>query len=129
MLSFWRFGLALNSNIASKIVYQSTLQITSDYTIRTAGARRTGNVVNLYLTVNNDGNTFPTGRFTLAVIGNSNYVPKFNQDICSLASTGINGVVNRRANVLLSGLGTVYVDAIDSDAKEISLTATFVVGD
>lgn len=93
--------------------------LTSNYNIRFFRAYRSGNTIELFLAINNNGNTFPSNRFVLMSFSNTNYWPRQSVNETAGASTGINNINNRNANCLLAANGTIYVDKVDSGALEI----------
>lgn len=117
---------SLNSKIAIQYINSADqLGITSDYTVRSAFALITGNVIQLIVHVNNDGNAFPTGRFTLLRF-TDDINPRISSPFVCGASTGINLYVNRMATGIITS-NAIYIDSVsNTDVREIVLSYTYV---
>ena len=70
---------------------------------------------------------FSNGRTTLGTIG-SDYAPATNVWCPISASTTVNSVLNRTAFLLILTTGSVIVDTVNSDIKQLQFTVSYSGG-
>ena len=89
-------------------------------------AKKYGRLIQTKISVNNSGNAFPTGRFTLFQWTSTILRPLMVVSFVIPASTGINLYTNRSATGVLT-FDSVLIDGLsNSDVREINLSIIYL---
>lgn len=125
---------ALNLLADEETITQTTSPITmasgyvNENSVAMRKGNRTGSLVTLHARIRrSNSSNFANGRTTLGTI-NSNYLPATNVWLPISGSTTVNNVLNRTAFLLILPSGSVIVDTINSDIKQLQFTVSFMGG-
>ena len=101
-----------------------TLNIESDFNISEKNYAKFGKIVSIRFVVNNNGDTFPYGRFLISFP--LNLCPRTTLAITVPASKSVNSNTTEYATFILTPGGYAAIDNPSSEIKEIAVSATYI---